>query len=979
MLANSENEATDGNVESDQETTANTEVEIGTDIEFADSNDFDLPLDVEPVTESVLLDKPLEADVESIDEATTETVVDTDFPDINIDVVDAIELADIEELIESPELNTHDGLSTLDADSVETNADVDEVFDAEIDIDLESIDEDLSVPELEITELVQAAESEEQDEPEPVVSQASSDDAIAISEMSDEEFDAETLAIFREEATDLLEAMDNSLHEQGERESSQIISELLRNLHTIKGGARLAGQFEIGDMAHDFESYLERLEPLSVDKAKFADIHTRQDQLVALFSGESISTNEDDAVTDTNVNEAVDAETVVESNENNLVETIPEISEDKDIQNNVVELALPQELVPVEQETPKPVEKQAQLAVDTQAQSQELVRVSGRLLENLVNLAGESSISRSRIEEQINEITFFVDELDGTLDRLKEQLRRLEIENEAQVIFRQEQVESLGLQEFDPLEMDRYSALQQLTRSLSESAFDVSDIKATIFDKVRDIETLLIQQGRVNTDLQEGLMKTTMVPFDRIVPRLRRIVRQVSRDLDKSVVLSLDEAEGNLDRNVLESMLPPLEHMLRNAVDHGIESSEERLRKGKTTHGLLRLSVMRDGGDIVIKLSDDGRGIDHDRVRQKAIARGLLEEDDLIDERELTRILTSPGFSTAAEVTQISGRGVGLDVVAMGINKLGGSLAIESTKDIGSHFIVRLPFTASVNRALIVKNGTEQYALPLTTIDNVVRLPVGDLSKYIGENAVPYHYRGIDYQMRNISELVDKALRHYSNDANDNYVPIVLMRGEDNPLAVQVDSVLGSREVVVKSIGGQFGDVPGISGATIMGDGSVVVILDLINLHRTEMRKIAEGEAVRILKAVEDKQSKPLVMVVDDSVTVRKVSSRFLERNGMRVLLAKDGVEAMQLLLDAKPEVMLLDVEMPRMDGFEVASRVKRSEEYNEITIVMITSRTGQKHRERALELGVDHYLGKPYQEHELLEILEDTIDIHKD
>ena len=795
------------------------------------------------------------------------------------------------------------------------------------------------------------------------------------SQMSDEDFDAETLAIFREETTDLLEAMDNILHEQGNRPDDEIVQELLRNLHTIKGGARLAGEFEIGDLTHDFETYLEQANRDSggLSGEQYTHIHQLQDRLVQIFSGEAVAEEE---VTTVDVTGVINPEPESHAEAGVLLPLAPtdnlenELVEDKDFTAALD--TLPKVVEPLA--TVEVIDPEVKSAVlDARPQSQELVRVSGKLLENLVNLAGESSISRSRVEEQINEITFFVDELDGTLERLQEQLRRLEIENEAQVLFRQEQVESLGLQEFDPLEMDRYSALQQLTRSLSESAFDVSDIKSTIFEKVRDIETLLVQQGRVNTDLQEGLMRTTMVPFDRIVPRLRRIVRQVSRDVGKSVLLSLDEAEGNLDRNVLETILPPLEHMLRNAIDHGIETANERQAKGKAEHGQLRLSVKRDGADIVIKLGDDGRGVDFTRVRDAAISRGLLQAEDEFDERSLGRILMMPGFSTAEEVTQISGRGVGLDVVSSEISKLGGSIVLDSKTDIGTDFTIRLPFTASVNRALIVSSGTEQYALPLTTIDNVVRMPVAELEQYVGPNAKTYRHRGIDYELHNISELVDHRVRSISVE-NQAYVPVILMAGHDNPLAVQVDSVLGSREVVVKSLGPQFKAVPGIAGATIMGDGSVIVILDLVNLFRSSVQKRMEGEAVKIRSARQEELEKPLVMVVDDSVTVRKVSSRFLERNGMRVLLAKDGVEAMQLLLDAKPVVMLLDVEMPRMDGFEVASRVKRTQEYSDITIVMITSRTGDKHRERALELGVEHYLGKPYQEKELLEILDATI-----
>ena len=383
---------------------------------------------------------------------------------------------------------------------------------------------------------------------------------------------------------------------------------------------------------------------------------------------------------------------------------------------------------------------------------QEVVKVSAELLEELVNLAGETSISRGRMEEQISELGFSIDEMDATIKRLQEQLRRLDIETEAQVLFRQEQMAEQD--DFDPLEMDRYSQLQQLSRSLTESASDLMDLKLTLVDKARDAETLLLQQSRINTDLQEGLMRSRMVPFARLVPRLRRIVRQVSGELGKQVNFALDNVEGELDRSVLERMVAPLEHMLRNAVDHGIESVEDRIAAGKPEQGRILLSLGREGGDVLLRLKDDGRGIDLNRVRNKAIERGLMSADAVLSDHDIMQFILHAGFSTADTVTQISGRGVGLDVVHSEIKQLGGSMFINSRQGEGTEFVVRLPFTVSVNRALMVRIGEDRYAIPLNSIEGIVRVSPFELEHYYENPDARFDYAGEQYLIRYLGSML---------------------------------------------------------------------------------------------------------------------------------------------------------------------------------------------------------------------------------
>lgn len=470
-------------------------------------------------------------------------------------------------------------------------------------------------------------------------------------------------------------------------------------------------------------------------------------------------------------------------------------------------------------------------------------------------------------------------------------------------------------------------------------------------------------------------MRSRMVPFSRLIPRLRRIVRQAASELGKQVNFELENIEGELDRTVLERMVAPLEHMLRNAVDHGIESPEDRVAAGKPEAGRIILSVQREGADVVLRLIDDGRGIKLDRVRQKAIDLGLMTEGAVLSDQDVMQFILHAGFSTADKVTQISGRGVGLDVVNTEIKQVGGSVAIDSNEGEGTQFTVRLPFTVSVNRALMIRIGDDRYAIPLNTIEGIVRISPFELEHYYQNPEARFEYAGDRYQVRYMGDLLNSDVRP-KLEGQIMPLPVVLVRSAANTVAIHVDMLMGSREIVVKSLGAQFASVLGLSGATVMGDGSVVVILDPHALIRKEAA--LEHLHSHSLESKGEQYSgdqEKTVMVVDDSVTVRKVTSRLLEREGYNVITAKDGADAMQQLQDHMPDIMLLDIEMPRMDGFEVAKNVRSSSRLKSLPIIMITSRTGSKHRERALDLGVNRYMGKPYQEDMLLENIKNIVE----
>ena len=843
-------------------------------------------------------------------------------------------IAGLETLVEDFAVGPAVGSKETQPEAAEgSEAEPQETAEADV-VEFESVDDE---PVFNVDDLVEDVEAADEIEEVELREVLDAQPTGAVEVPNADEMDPEIIGVFFEEADEIMETVDQNIQDWSEEPTNLLFLEnLLRGLHTLKGGARLSGLTMLGDLTHQFESFLIDVQASggTIDGGMFDKLHDRHDELAGLLN---------------RTKEAIELDAVVAERQ---AEAVPPVEE-------VVVQPEPKSDLEAQQAR-EPTPETAQRA------GQEMVRVGSVLLENLVNLAGESSIIRARLEQGMSDFTSALDEMETTIERVREQLRRLEIETETQVLFRQDFKDGPTYEEFDPLEMDRYSHLQQLSRGLSESASDMLDLKETLLVKARESETLLIQQARINTELQEGLMRTRMVPFNRLLPRLRRIVRQIAKELDKQVEFHAYNAEGELDRNLLERMVAPLEHMLRNAVDHGIESAELRRGNGKPEVGRIDLRLSREGGDVVIEISDDGAGIDIETVREKAVERGLMAADADLRDDEISQFVLAPGFTTAKSVTQISGRGVGMDVVHSAVKQLGGSINIYSRSGKGSRFVVRVPFTVSVNRALMVAVKEDIYAIPLNTIEGIVLLTPAELERLYAGEGKPFEYAGIAYRVRYLGHYLG---RDFQSAQQLTSVPVVLVRSGDQSVAIHVDAVQGSREIVVKSLGPQFAGVGGISGATILGDGSVVVILDLLALIRgTNKRGAARRGPSRSGRA-------RCVMVVDDSVTVRKVTSRLLERQGMEVVVAKDGIEAVAMLQERRPDIMLLDIEMPRMDGFEVARLVRHDERLGTLPIIMLSSRTGEKHQEHASELGVNKFLGKPFQENELLATIDELVN----
>ena len=833
----------------------------------------------------------------------------------------------------------------------------------------------------------------------PVLAEAPPEPAAPLAE----EFDHEIANIYSEEATELLEAAETSLTAWNrDRKDKERVAELQRQLHTLKGGARMAGVSAMGDLSHELETLVIQIDSGSVAgddhahtvmQASLDELARMRDQVSkgTLPAGakslivqirELATPGRSAGVAAAPAAAAVAPGGIAAQPTARPPTAAPPAAAPKPAvapPAAAASLDLTASAAPSELRAAPALSEDSAVSLELSsapvlpgresapAERVEMARVDADLLDTMLNNAGEVSIFRARLDQQVNSIDFNLAELARTVTRLKEQLRGLEIETEAQVLNGHQDVEPRR-DDFDPLELDRYSSLQQYSRALAETSGDVASIQGLLETLTREAQNLLTQQSRVITELQNSLMRTRMVPFQRHVQRLTRLVRQAANDTGKRAELVVQGAAAELDRQMLERMVPPLEHMLRNAVVHGIETPERRAALGKPDVGRISISLERDGAEVVIVVADDGAGISVKLIREKAIALGLTDPQAKLTDEEAVQLILEPGFSTAGHVTQAAGRGVGMDVVATEVKKLGGGLFIDTTPGKGSRFTIRLPFTLAISQALIVRVGEEVYALPLATVEGVVRLPRNIVSRHLGKDAPPFEYGGQKYRFQQLGSFV--GLGPTRLPEADVSISVVLIRAGEHSTALVTDELVGSREIVVKSLGPQISGIRGIAGATILGDGRIVIILDMGSLVRSEWRARPTETVV-----LDQRDRRTFALVVDDSITVRRVTQRLLERNGMRVLTAKDGVDAVSLLQEHLPDIILLDIEMPRMDGYEVAAHVRNDPRLKDIPIVMITSRVSEKHRARAIELGVDDYLGKPYQENQLLDAIEPLVN----
>ncbi len=766
-----------------------------------------------------------------------------------------------------------------------------------------------------------------------VVSEPSNpEEAAALAQLQTHQGDVlepEVFAIFLEEADDLVSGFSLRLNEwRSQPENRDAGHGLARLLHTFKGGARMAGASQLGEQTHALEAEVE-----------------------ALCQKTEIGREDIDAL---------------QANCDGLVATLNSLRHQQQQQSStggVAALAESALLEPQAAIGDAPV-LQTVASLDEKYElgaSRPSLRVSTELVDKMTNEAGEMAITLNRIQSEMNLLDVSLHDLSDNVSRLHQQLREIEIQAEAQLQARRDQ----GFDEFfDPLELDRFTRFQELTRIISESVNDVATVQQTLLHNVAEANTAIAAQSRLHRGLQDDLMGVRLLPFESAEDRLQRTLRQACKDTGKQARLFIQGGQIELDRAVLDQILPPLEHMLRNAVSHGIESPKQRLAQGKSEMGEVRILLSRQGGEIKLVVSDDGAGLNLERIWARAHSLGLLQPGDGVASPKLLDCIFLPGFSTATEVTAAAGRGIGMDVVKSALDVLGGQIDVETRSGVGSSFIIHLPLTMAIMQAVICRVGGQLYAIPSSMIAQVQELKFEELAAIRSAGQVTW--LGKNYPFHFLPNLLGDSLGE--PDIRP-YYWVVLLRGGAQRVAVQVEEVKGQQDVVVKDVGPQLARVVGIDGATILGDGQVVLIINPIALAQRAAQTQAQFSPFAPLSQPTETAS-DLVMVVDDSLTVRKITTRLLEKAGYRVLAARDGVEALDMLQQEAPLAMLCDIDMPRMDGFDLLRQVRGDERYANLPVIIVTSRTADKHREHAFALGATAYLGKPYAEEDLLALL---------
>jgi chemosensory pili system protein ChpA (sensor histidine kinase/response regulator) len=779
--------------------------------------------------------------------------------------------------------------------------------------------------------------------------------------------DVDLFPIFEEEAAELLPQLGGALREWAlHPEAEAPRAATLRALHTLKGSARLAGAMRMGERAHRMESEIESVGAHGADHAAVEALLARFDALQSTFD---------------KLRGFEDAEAPFDDDDEE-----PAAAADADAAAPpppAAPAAVAPAAAPVEAAAPAPGAVAIPLPstlVPLRTTSHQAVRIRTQLLDRLVSQAGEVIITRSRLETELNQLRGSLGDLTGNLDRLRQQLRDIEVQAESQMQSRLAQAKD-SQQGFDPLEFDRFTRVQELTRMMAESVNDVATVQRTLQRTVQATEDDLSAQARQTRELQRGLLRTRMVEFEGISERLYRVVRQASKDTGKQVRLDITGGSIEMDRGVLERMTPAFEHLLRNSVAHGIENAATREKAGKEASGLIAIDLHQEGNDVSVSFRDDGAGLDLPRIAERARALGLAADGEALTPEAAAELIFKPGFSTADQVSELAGRGIGMDVVRAEVAALGGRIETQSTPGQGTSFKLVLPLTTAVTHVVMLRAGKASAGVPSNLVELVQRVSAAELdAAYASQHClfagepVPFYWAGALLQSSARSE--PSAGKTHS---------VVIVRSAAQRLALHVDEVLGNQEVVVKNLGPQLSRLPGMAGISVLASGAVALIYNPVALaavHGEQARALqyanaaaaaaaaASGAAGAASAAVPAVPEAPLVLVVDDSITVRRVTQRMLQREGYRVSLAADGLQALERLQQERPAVVLSDIEMPRMDGFDLARNIRADESLADLPIIMITSRIAEKHREHAAQLGVNHYLGKPYSEEELIRLV---------
>jgi chemosensory pili system protein ChpA (sensor histidine kinase/response regulator) len=802
----------------------------------------------------------------------------------------------------------------------------------------------------------------------------------------DDEVPAEILEFFQPEAEEHLQIVSDCLISLEGNNNPEEINKLFRAIHTVKGSAAQVGLKRLGAIAHRVEDLIGRIRDGELDP-------TPQVIDLCLVSTDVLKKTLQKQWAD-------DAEmrTGVDSLLAQIAEFAPMDADEAGQAQSAQETA--------GAETSTALAARAQVSDKQQqavAAAAKSVRISLARLDRMMNTVGELVINRTRMVGRVTELERLVETLSFSKERLQGKVAEFQEKYEynklASGSFGAPQQQAPTRQmltsaaagdtsfwsEFSELEMDRYDDVNILSRSMTEISADVNEVLGQLGGFIGRVEGDIDEFTKLAHHLQDEITAARMVPIGTLYSRLSRAVRDAAKSADKLVELELFGSETELDNNIIQQISDPLVHLLRNSVAHGIELPADRTAAGKAETGRVTLRAYHRGNHIYIEVEDDGRGIDYDRVRQAAIERGLVspETADRLTERDLREMLFHPGFTTAPSKTELAGRGVGLDVVRANLNTLNGEIEIQSTSGQGTKFTLKVPLTLIISPALFVRCGTANFALPLAVVEEIRRIRADEIEDVGGKLLT---------KVRDVvTEVVrlDTYLGLPALEPINGYFRMVVANADNRQVGLIVEEVVGKDEIVIKSLGEYLRRVKLFPGTTIASDGSLILLIDLNRMVASEpnerralqatpsaARVFAPGSAAIAkgtipTEAIDRVQHERVIIVADDSISVRKFVGRMLEKNGYRVMLASDGLEAAELIAQHGCHLVITDLEMPRMTGYELMAQMRQSPTTRRIPVMVVTSRAGAKHRDRAMKEGAVAFLTKPVQEDQLTAAVE--------
>ena len=813
--------------------------------------------------------------------------------------------------------------------------------------------------------------------------------ALADALPQDGEVPDEVLEFFVPEAEEHLQSVTECLLALEGHPNADDINRLFRSMHTVKGSAAQVGLHSLSAIAHRVEDLIGRLRDGALQpSAEIVDLFLQSVDVLKKFLHRQWQSEPEMAA-------AVDS----------LLTRISELApEEPAEESQPIEIAQPAEVSEAALAPLPATSRPGGAQVLPQAKS---VRISLERLDRMMNAVGELVINRTRMVGRLSELAKLVEILTFSKARLANKISDFQEKHEFNRLHKslvpgshppqmdtfRGHVSALpatsnDLLEFSELEMDRYDDFNILSRSLTEISADVTEVLTQLEGFMGRVDSDIDEFTKLAHHLQDEITAARMVPIGNLYTRLSRTVRDAAKATGKPVELSLEGSETELDNNIVQHISDPLIHLVRNAVAHGIEDIETRRNTGKPEEGHITVRAYHRGNHIFIEVEDDGHGIDYERVRQSVIESGAMSPvaASELSDRELREILFQPGFTTASSMTELAGRGVGLDVVRSNVHALNGEIEVRSETGRGACFTVKVPLTLIISQALFVRCGTSVFAFPLAVVEEIRRLRPEEIEDVGGK---------LFTRVRDVvTEVVrlDLQLALPSLEPLNGYFHMVIVKVAGKHVGVIVEEVLGKDEIVIKNLGDYLRRVKLFPGTTIAPDGALILLIDLnrlISADTAERHALpASSPAARVFapgaeavaagsipaEAVDPIENDRVVVVADDSISVRKFVGRMLEKAGYRVKLASDGMEASEIVAQSGCHLVITDLEMPRMNGYELMAHLRQNPSTRGIPVLVVTSRAGAKHRDRALKEGASGFLTKPVQEDQLIASVESLI-----